>query len=259
MNTWNSEKVHSLYDSQVLGFLTDIDGKTRLQPTRVASAFRQLVLEEGEDAHSAETLRKAREMSSQFANPLFPFETISWSGFAQMLSELGKFKELNDLLEYADSHLNPTWENGGLYYPRNDKLFDDDGQNMIHMEPHSGNSGIGYSRLNVKDGQKKMWEKPWTSAILAKRPYVDGLSFADGVDFLRGVWDDDVRAMVITLKSWTGNEKEVNFAVKNLAQGDWEVYVDGTLKQTTTVGDTEGVDITVTVENDEVDIVVSSV
>ncbi|KAK5195823.1 hypothetical protein LTR92_004764 [Exophiala xenobiotica] len=266
MNTWNSEKVHSLYDSQVLGFLTDIDGKTRLQPTRVANAFRQVVLEHGADAHSAETLRKAREMSSQFANPLFPFETISWSGFAQMLSELGKAKELDDLLEYADSHLNPTWENGGLYYPRNDKLFDDDDdndddgqQNMIHMEPHSGNSGIGYSRLNVKDGQKTMWEKPWTSAILAKRPYVDGLSFADGVDFLRGVWDDDARAMVITLKSWTGHQKEVSFAVKNLVQGHWAVSVDGTPKQTTTVRDTVGsVDVAVTVGNDEVDIVVSS-
>ncbi|KIW29624.1 uncharacterized protein PV07_05427 [Cladophialophora immunda] len=259
MNTWNSKQVHSLYDSQVLGFLTNVDGKTRLQPTRVALGFRKLVLENGEDAHSVETLRKAREMSAQFVNPAFPFETPSWSSFAQMLSELGKEKELADLLDYADAHLNPTWENGGLFYPRNDKLFDDD-YNMVHMEPHSGNSGIGYSRLNVKDGQKKMWEKPWTKDILAQRPWVNGLSFADGVDFLRGVWDEEARAMIITMKSWSGKDREVSLTAENLPRGDWAVYVDGTLKQTTTtVRDGEGVGVMVVVGQDEVDVVVSSV
>ncbi|EXJ68591.1 uncharacterized protein A1O5_08385 [Cladophialophora psammophila CBS 110553] len=257
MNTWNSEKVHSLYDSQVLGFLTNVDGKTRLQPTRVALGFRKLVLEHREDPQSPETLRRAREISSQFTNPVFPFETISWNCFTQMLSELGKEKELNDLLEYIDSHLNPTWENGGLFYPRNDELFDEE-HHMIHMEPHSGNSGIGYSRLNVKDGQKKMWEQPWTHEILAQRPWVDELTFADGVDFLRGIWDNEARAIVVTLQSWTGNPREVTFTVKNLPQGDWAVYVNGALKQTTTVRETEGVGVTVNVGQGEVDIVVGS-
>lgn len=258
MNTWNSDKVHSLYESQTLGFLTTVGGKTRLQPTRVSSAFRQLVLEKGEDPNSEETLRKAREMSSQFVSPAFPFETVNWNGFTQMLSELGKEKELNDLLEYADSHLNPTWENGGLYYPRNDTLMDKEG-NLIHMEPHSGNSGIGYSRLNVKDGQKKMWEQPWTREILAKRPFVDDVGFADGVDFLRGVWDADARAMVVTLKSWTGQDTAISFSVKNLEKGDWAVYVNGELQQTTTIKSSESVGVTATVGNDEVDIVVSEI
>ncbi|KIW42237.1 uncharacterized protein PV06_05801 [Exophiala oligosperma] len=258
MNTWNSEKVHSLYESQVLGFLTTVGGKTRLLPTRVSSAFRHLVLEKGEDPDSEETLRKAREMSPQFVSPAFPFEAVNWNGFAQMLSELGKDKELDDLLEYADSRLNPTWENGGLYYPRNDAVMDEDG-NLVHMEPHSGNSGIGYSRLNVKDGQKMMWEQPWTREILAKRPFVDDVGFADGVDFLRGAWDAEAHAMVVTLKSWTGQDTEVSFSVKNLERGDWAVYVNGELQQTTTVKGSESVGVTVTAGNDEVDVVVSQI
>ncbi|KIW12292.1 hypothetical protein PV08_09569 [Exophiala spinifera] len=258
MNTWNSEKVHSLYDSQVLGFLTTIGGKTRLQPTRVSSAFRQLVLEKGKDPNSEETLQQARELSPQFVSPAFPFESVNWNGFTQMLSELGKEKELGDLLEYADSYLNPTWEDGGLYYPRNDALMDKEG-NLIHMEPHSGNSGIGYSRLNVRDGQKKMWEQPWTRETLANRPFVDDIGFADGVDFLRGVWDAEAHALVVTLKSWSGQSAEVSFSVKHLRKGDWAVYVNGGLQHTTTVKGSGSVDVNVTVGNDEVDIVVSEI
>ena len=258
MNSWNSEKVHSLYDSQTIGFLVNENGKTRLQSTRVANAFRRLVQEENADPLSTETLRKAREQSPQFVNPMFPFETISWGCFLMMLSELGKKKELNDLLEYADTQLDPTWEKGGLYYPRNDKLFNDE-HNMIHMEPHSGNSGVGYARLNVVDGQKKMWEQPWTSSSLAERPWVDGVALGDEVDFLRGIWDDKARAMIITLKSWTGQPRELSFSIQNLGNGKWATYIDGQLKETTAIRRGEVVDVNVVVAENEVDIIVAAI
>ena len=254
MNTWNSDEVRARYDNHVLGFLTNIDGKTRLQATRVALAFRKLVLEESADPHSRDTLLRAHQICDKFISPVIPFETISWVTFTMMLSELGKKKELGDLLEYADDRLNPTWENGGLYYPRNDTLFDAD-YNLIHMEPHSGNSGLAYARLNVEDGQKKMWDKPWTKQILKNRPYVDGVSFADGVDFLRGAWDESARAMVLTLKSWSGDTRRVAMQVKNLPKGNWAVYVNGELKDTTE--DADLVEISEGVGGNEVDIIVA--
>jgi len=257
MNSWNSAKVHSLYDSQVMGFLTEVDGKTRLQPSRVANAFRRLVAEEDADPESMDTLHKARQQAPQFASPLFPFETISWGCFLMMLSEMGKKKQLKDLLEYADSHLNPAWENGGLYYPRNDQLLDHE-HNMIHMEPHSGNSGIGYARLNVADGQKKMWEQPWTGETLASRPWVDGLTLGDGVDFLRGAWDEEKRAMVITLRSWSGERRDLSFTIQNLKGGTWATYVNGELKQVTDLVGRKGLEISVSVADVEVDIVVAA-
>lgn len=231
MNSWNSEEVRSLYDKQNLGFLTNFNGQTRLHPTRVAIAFRQLVLDEGADPNDVETLRKAREESRHAVNPKIPFETLNWGCFTMMLSELGKQMELNDLLDYADSRLNPTWESGGLFYPRNDILADAD-WNLTHVEPHSGNSGIAYSRLNVKDGQKTMWNEPWTSEMLSKRPWIDGIGFADGVDFLRAFWDEDLSAMVLTLKRWQGGPKSITLYVRNLPAGRWDTYVNGSLQQT---------------------------
>ena len=256
MNTWNSDEVRAQYDNHVLGFLTNTDGKTRLNATRVALAFRKLVLEDGADPKNPKTLTQAHEICHRYISPVIPFETISWVAFTMMLSELGKKKELSDLLEYADARLHPTWEKGGLYYPRNDALLDDE-HNYIHMEPHSGNSGIAYARLNVEDGQKKMWEKPWTSEILASRPFVDGVGFADGVDFLRGSWDEIVRAMIITLKSWSAEAHSISMEVKNLPKGNWAVYVNGGLKDT--AKDAESVAITEKVGADEVDIVVAEI
>lgn len=256
MNAWNSEEVRARYDNQIIGFLTNVDGKTRLNPTRVALAFRKLVLEEGADPNSLETLAQARQICHKFISPVIPFETISWVTFTMMLSELGKKKELEDLLDYADDRLEPTWEKGGLYYPRNDELFDRE-HNMIHMEPHSGNSGIGYARLNVEDGQKKMWDKPWTREVLRSRPYIDGVTFAGGVDFLRGLWDEDARAMVVTLKSWSGEARNITLQVKNLPKGNWAVYVNGELKET--AENSEVIDVMETVADEEVDIVVAAI
>lgn len=253
MNTWNSDEVRARYDNHVMGFLTDFDGKTRLNASRVALAFRKLVSEDGADPRNPDTLDQARKICHKFVSPVIPFETISWVTFTMMLSELGKKKELNDLLDYADTHLMPTWENGGLYYPRNDQIFDND-YNMIHMEPHSGNSGLGYARLNIEDGQKKMWERPWTREILRSRPYIDGVTFADGVDFLRGIWDESAQAMIVTLRSWSDLSSNVALGVRNLPNGPWAVYVNGKLENT--IENTEVVEVAVTVGTEDVDIIV---
>ncbi|MBA7493155.1 hypothetical protein ES702_03711 [subsurface metagenome] len=261
MNAWAPDVVRSLVDKQTLGFLTHFNGKTQLQATRVAGAFRNIVLTEGADPDSVETLRKAREQCHTFVNPKVPFETLSWGCFNMMLSELGRQKELDDLLEYADTRLNPTWEDGGLFYPRNDELFDEE-YNLVHVEPHSGNAMIGYARLNVKDGQKKMWEQPWTTEMLAKRPWVDGVGFADDVDFLRGTWDEEKQAMIVTARLWrepAAGSKSLIFQVKNLPAGQWATYVNGELRETAELKEARQVDVSHELGTEEVDIVVVKV
>ncbi len=76
-----------------------------------------------------------------------------------MLSEVGTENELSGLLKYVDKNLNPSSQNGGLYYPRDDRLQDKEG-NWAHIDPFLGNAAIGYARLNIKDGQQGIWEKP---------------------------------------------------------------------------------------------------
>ncbi|KAK4499812.1 hypothetical protein PRZ48_007998 [Zasmidium cellare] len=232
MHSWNSKAVRSLYDQYTLGYITQIDGKIELQQTQVAGAFRNLVLVDGEPADSIETLKKARAAAKpeiQVLKTRMPYQTISWGNFSQMLSELGKKEELTAILEYADSHLNPTWEKGGLFYPRNDTVFDEN-ENLVHMEPHSGNSGIGYGRLNVEDGQKKIWENPWTRETLANRPSIEGVTLADGFDFLRGTWDEERKAVIVTLRPWEDGTKKATLRVENLAKGSWNVFVNGSLR-----------------------------
>lgn len=259
MNAWNSDFVHKSYDKQMLGFLTNFDGKTQLHATKVAHCFRVLV-EEGHDPNDRATLEKAREksQSAEESQKKIPFETLNWLSFTMMLSELGKKRELDDLLEYADANLNPTWVNGGLYYPRNSQLMDSD-FNLTHIEPHSGNAGVGYARLNVPDGQKTMWEKAWTHDVLAQRPWVDGDAFADDIDFGRGIWDEERSAMIITARRWRGESLPMTLTVRNLPQGFWGLFVDGKLTSNYTTHSGGEVTLTETVGMEEVDIVLQRV
>ena len=241
MNTWNSDFVRSNWRRQSLGHLTKTNDKTKLQWTKVAQAYRSIVADNGgqEPKDVEATLAQARELSKS-ANfpPALPFEAASRGLFMMMLSEMGGQEELNDLLEFADQALNPTWERGGLFYPRNDLMADERGD-FVHVEPHSGNSAIGYARLNVEDGQKKMWDRPWTRETLASRPWVDGMTLGDDVDFLRGAWDEAKRALVFTARLWDmgrSTPKEASFTVKNLRAGDWAVYVNGELQKAEYVG-----------------------
>lgn len=257
MNAWNSDEVRSRYEGQVLGSLTSLNGKTRLHPSRVAMAFRDLVLKEGKDPNDPETLQMARDEKRHVLSQRIPFETLNWGCFTMMLSELGKTKELDDLLEYADEHLQPTWENGGLFYPRNDQLADEE-WNLLHVEPHSGNSGIGYARLNIEDGQKKIWEQPWTRETHHSRAWIDGVTFADGVDFLRGVWDEEKSALIFTMRLWKGPPKELSLTVRNMPEGRWAVFIDGSYVMTESVPSHGDLPIDLVAGEQEVDIVVQS-
>lgn len=263
MHAWNSSFVRENWDRQSTGHLLKLDGKTSLQDTTVAAAYRMLMEEEGTSADakdSRDTLAKAKEqVRAGFAHSPFPFESAARGFFMMTLSELGRRDDLSDLLEFTDRKLAPSWERGGLFYPRNDDREDAAGD-FVHVEPHSGNSAIGYSRLNVENGQKIMWEKPWTRESLKSRPAVEGCSLKDGVDFLRGTWDEERKALVLTVKAWEEyleNPKGIVMAVSGLVAGQWAVYVNGELQRTQEVTSGEAVEVNIAVAaSEEVDVVV---
>jgi hypothetical protein len=247
MNAWNPEIVNDLFSKQTPGFITNINGRVRLQPPVVANHYRALAAESG-SLSDASKLQKATELAkAEISNapaPPFPYTKPCFGYVTQWLSELGQTELLTGLLAYADEELCPTWENGGLYYPRNDTPFvfpekdDGEGAKWTHISPFCGNAAIGYSRLNVKDGQRVMYERPWTREHLASTPYIDGLDFASkehGVSVLRGVWDEDAQALVLTIKGWDFEghlcpEKVVVEPVaRQLPAGTWAVYVNDKL------------------------------
>lgn len=262
MHAWNSSFVQENWDRQSTGHLLKLDGKTSLQDTRVAAAYRKLMAEatspEVEDPRAV--LAKAKEqVRAGFMHSPFPFESAARGFFMMTMSELGRRDDLNDLLEFSDRKLAPSWERGGLFYPRNDEREDAEGD-FVHVEPHSGNSAIGYSRLNVENGQKIMWEKPWTREYLKSRPAVEGCSLKDDVDFLRGEWDEEREALIVTVKAWEqylAKPKQVGMAVRGLAAGQWAVYVNGELQKTHEVKVDGAVEVGFAVNaSEEVDVVV---
>lgn len=255
MNAWNPDHVRSLYEKQTLGFLTHFNGKTELHPTRIALAFRKLVLDGAEDPGNLFTLRKAQDPSRQVLNAKMPFETMNWGCFTMMLSELGKRKELADLLEDADARLQPQWENGGLFYPRSDELADEHWR-LTHMDPHSGNGGIAYARLNVEDGQRMMWEHAWTRELLASRPWIDGVTFSDDIDFLRASWDGQKSAMIMTVRRWKDELKSQTIIIRNLGGGRWATYVSGTMRKVDDLASAGDIEVMVEVGPEEIDIII---
>ncbi|GAB1215296.1 hypothetical protein ATERTT37_004482 [Aspergillus terreus] len=247
------EKYKAAWDAK--GFLTKIHNEIRLRPLPVANAFRHLVTDRSFPADSEETLTTAIEISKTLPPSRIPFETPTFGCVAQWLSELGKKDELDGLLSQADRDLNPTWENGGLFYPRNDEQDPATEAKWTHMDPFSGNAGIGYARLNVPDGQRIMWANPWTKEDLAKKPWIDGVALGSGVDCLRGVWDEKAKTLVLTVRTWDGRLVGLRPTARNLIQGKWAVYVNGDLREIAEAGDGGEMEVQVQVAGEELDVV----
>ncbi|KAJ1709552.1 hypothetical protein AFGD_001150 [Aspergillus flavus] len=252
MNTWNSELVRSGFGRQAFGYITNLDGEIRLNSPTLANVYREIA---GTDAGNGALLLKALEIAKTIPPPKFPYSLPTFGYVVQWLSELGKSVELEGLLQYADTNLNPTWEKGGLFYPRNDQPIDES-HRWRHMDRFTGNAAIGYARLNVNDGQKIMWDKPWTRDILARRPWIDGVDLSQGVDFLRGQWNSEENALILTIKTWDGSVVEVEPTARNLEKGIWAVYIAGELQMCVEVTESNSLTFRVTAGEVEVDVVV---
>lgn len=226
---WNYDLIQSMYPSVANGYLFRVGDRLNLNPSIVANKIRALVKEEGADPNSSATLTKAREETAGQPPTSFPYKSPTFGYLAQWTSEVGGGSDLDALLRHADAYLNPTWLDGGLYYGRCNDGWDADG-NYIHNEPYTGNACIAYARLNVKNGQKKMWDHPWTKEEVRSRPYIDGLFLEKDIDCLRGAWDEQEQAMLVSLKTWNGSSKKVQFAVENLPAGNYGVYLNGELR-----------------------------
>lgn len=87
-------------------------------------------------------------------------DTCDFGWVAAWTSEMGDTATLDGLLRHADRHMNPTWRDAGLYYPRNDMPIDAAGH-RTEIEPMSGNVLLGYARLNVPNGLWGLYNRPW--------------------------------------------------------------------------------------------------
>ncbi|MGN9758895.1 linalool dehydratase/isomerase domain-containing protein [Streptomyces sp. SD31] len=186
--------------------------------------------------YSAETLAKvqaaldAGEPADLPENPDHVWANPTFGYVAAGLSEIGD-ERLAGLLAHADRFMNPTWEKGGLYYPRNDVSSDADG-NMTYMDPLTGNSMLGYARLNVPDGLWALYNKPWTSDHFAE-PRLTGIEGA--LDVRRAFYDRDSRTLLLGLRSREDSGADARLDVTGVpGDRDWTLYRDGAEVQTGT-------------------------
>lgn len=253
---WNYDMIKTMYSAGSAGFFQRLPDRINLNPPHVASAIRRLVKDENADPDSSSTLQRAREnptreqdgFKPRFINPMFGF-------IGMWISEVAGSPDVEKYLHHADTYMRPSWNNGGLYYKRNDQGWDEDG-NFVFVDPVSGNGALGYARLNVQDGQKKMWDHPWTPEEVHKRPWLDNIGLENDVDTLRGIWSEDDQALVATFRTWNGDRKTIHPVVKALPPGSYGIYVDGELKQIKELEQGEDIDIVLEIGETEVDLVV---
>lgn len=183
---------------------------------------------EGRDPDSPSIISRAEEAAGGNFKPTRKYLGPVFGHVAQGMSEVVGSPDLDALLLHADTYLQPTWTNGGLHYARRttDDYWDAQG-NYTYGEPHTGNACIGYARLNVKGGQRKMWEHPWTRDAVEKRPWVDGIGFETGIDCLCGRWDCEKQAMFVALRTWDGKTVNATAVMRNLPSGIYGVYING--------------------------------
>jgi hypothetical protein len=140
-------------------------------------------------------------------------------------SEVGDHDTLKRLLAYADRFLQPSWKDGGYFYPRRDEALDAAGL-PIAMDPHTGNALISYARLNVPHGLRKLYDDPWAATAHFKEPALVEMSPA--LDIRSAWFDDDRSRLTLRLGSLSGQAVVATLSIGNLwNRGSWKFEIDG--------------------------------
>jgi hypothetical protein len=197
MNMWNRDFVHQHYPSQI----SDI-------------------VKPGTDG--ALSIRVG-------ARPLVMGQTIvsddcDFGWVAAWASEMGDAETLRGLLTHADRFMNPTWADGGLYYPRNDTVEDRDG-NRTMIEPMSGNVLLGYARLNIPDGLWHFYNDPWEVSHF-EEPAVTRVS--DDVDISLALFDKSANKLKLAVARRADVAGDGKLHIANaVSRGPWKFICDG--------------------------------
>ena len=169
MNMWNREFVHEHYPSQI----------------------RDWLIESTDGAVSVRSAARPEIMGQKVVNDDSDF---GWA--ATWASEMGDSSTLQGLLTHAERFMDPTWRNGGFYFPRNDMIEDAQGNRTL-VEPMTGNVLLGYASLNVPDGLWKLYSEPWKPNHHSNPALV---RVDDGIDVLQARFDEASRQLRFTLR-----------------------------------------------------------
>ena len=141
------------------------------------------------------------------------------------VAEIGDTKARDGMLAHLDEFCNPTWEKGGLFYPRNDQDWDTDG-NMVRMDPWTGTASAAHARLTTENGLWNIYNKPWGPLHFAQPALAE---VDEEIDVLRAIFVPSRHALVLTMRTWHGNSMAAKMVISNAHQPGkrWKLYRDG--------------------------------
>jgi len=149
--------------------------------------------------------------------------TSDFGHFALYAAELGDRKTVAAMLAYAEKHLNPTWDRGAYFFPRNDSLRSQEGLPVL-LTPMAGNALRGLARINISNGLYTTFNEPFGDEHF-KEPFIDRVDYPS-VLVRQAVYDAEKRTLVVRLTPGDGGGR-TTFRVNRLDAGrDWEILVN---------------------------------
>lgn len=220
LNMWRGDFVQANYERQIADLLVHEPGGT----LSITQAPTQI-------------LPNGRELDSDTGD-------FGWT--AVWASEMGDTATVLGLLAHADRYMEPTWEDGGLYYPRCDHRVDDVGRYRF-VDPITGNVLLGWARLNVPNGLQALYRDPWRTDHFTFPALTD---FTGDVDVTRARYDTDRERLVLTFQRHPDRGVgPASATISNcFSRGPWALWLNAAMVGR---GDASGVDeVDATGEND---------
>ena len=122
------------------------------------------------------------------------------------------------MTEYADEHFDPTWKDGGYYYPSSPDYaytFNRDWLGYIgNVGPVTGNVLVGFARINPKDGLWEIYNRPWEKAHF-EEPYITDVEYLEA-NVTQAVYDPKKDALIVTLTPGPVASESTSFTVRQL-------------------------------------------
>lgn len=141
-------------------------------------------------------------------------------------SEMGDEQTLDGVLAYADKYMAPRIQNGGLMYPRNDTIYDDDDHFILSTPVHS-NALLPLARLNVKNGLKRLYDSPWGGSNRQhyEEPALTEVDFS--VDVYRAVYLVESCRLLFDLAGYEPGARGDVILSRIFDRGTWVLMRDG--------------------------------
>jgi hypothetical protein len=122
------------------------------------------------------------------------------------------------MVDYADKHFQPTWKDGGYYYPTTPDYqynFNRDENGFIkNVGPVTGNVLIGFTSINPKDGLWQIYNKPFNKSHFLN-PYITEVEYLEA-NVTQAIYDTKKDALILTLAPGPVKSETTSFTVRQL-------------------------------------------